>query len=305
MPRLARAGAREGRGTTVTEPARWASSRPKTFFNVRVHDTGLEPTLLALCASYDDGQWRAEEFCDFLFEYMPEFALSHSELRKFNGATAVRLIRRAAKSIYKSEKFKARGEFGELILHAALREVFDTEPAVSKIFYKSSRNQTVHGFDSVHVTFLEDKLQLLLGEAKFYTRIGKAIDAVVGELELHTDRDYLRDECMIIANHFDEQWPYTSALRDLIDEGRPLDDIFADIRMPVLLTYDSAAVGGHTAPTAEYLVALEEEVRTHHGTFSDCELPSDVKVDLILVPLFSKKEFVAELDRKLKLWQSI
>ena len=40
--------------------------------------------------------------------------------------------------------------WGNLVTHS-MRQVFDTIPAISKIFYKDSANDTVKGFDAVHV----------------------------------------------------------------------------------------------------------------------------------------------------------
>ena len=73
---------------------------------------------------------------DYLFEYLPEFALTYSELDNLTGENMVAKIRQVAASIYQSEKFKNRGEFGELLLHAIIREMYNTIPAISKIYYK-------------------------------------------------------------------------------------------------------------------------------------------------------------------------
>lgn len=282
---------------------RW---KPEGFFEVRVHDQGLDPTLLALCASFDAGAWRAEAFVDYLFDYVPEFALSYSELKNFHSGTGRALLRKAALIMYQSDKYRRRGEFGELILHAALREVLNTEPAISKVFFKGSVDETVHGFDCVHIAHDGTRgLQLLLGEVKFYADVSSAISAVVGELEDHLGRDYMRDECMLIANRLDPQWPHAAALKKLISERRPLDEIFGSVRIPVLLTYESKSVAGHTAPDAAYLAALETEVRSLHARFASKTLPKHVSIDFILVPLLNKAAFVGELDRKLKIWQQL
>ena len=42
----------------------------------------------------------------------------------------------AAKTVYTTEKYKKRGEFGELILHLILRDFFETVPLLSKIYFK-------------------------------------------------------------------------------------------------------------------------------------------------------------------------
>jgi len=127
--------------------------RPPDFFEVRIHNRSAaagDVGLLGLCANYEAGRWRAIEFADLLFDYLPEFALEYSELAQFNAGTGRRQLRKAALLMYASDKYKSRGEFGELLLHAACREIYRSEPAISKIFFKGAVNETVHGFDSVH-----------------------------------------------------------------------------------------------------------------------------------------------------------
>ena len=110
-----------------------------------------EPSVTGLCVGYERSEWRASQFADHIIEWLPEFALNHSELVDIKSGNSIRAIRRAALRVYQSEKFKQRGEFGELFLHAAIRQVFGSVPAISKIYYKSAINDTVKGFDAVHV----------------------------------------------------------------------------------------------------------------------------------------------------------
>ena len=106
---------------------------------------------------------------------------SHSEFSNLTGANAIAALRQVMANIYQSDKFKSRGEFGELLLHVIIREIYNTIPAISKIFYKDGPNETVKGFDAVHVIATEDSLELWLGEVKFYNNIGKAIYDVAKE----------------------------------------------------------------------------------------------------------------------------
>lgn len=137
------------------------------FLTVLVHDEEILPGLTALCAGHELGEWRAKQFADYLMKWMLEFCLSYSELEGLTPLNATELIKQAASRIYQTKKFEKRGEFGELLLHAILRQVYSTIPAVSKIYYKDSANDTVKGFDAVHVVADEDSLELWLGEAKF------------------------------------------------------------------------------------------------------------------------------------------
>jgi hypothetical protein len=61
-----------------------------------------------------------------------------------------------------TDKYQKRGEIGELLLHVICREVFKTYPAITKYFYKDSSNNTVKGFDAVHVVVTKTGLELWL-----------------------------------------------------------------------------------------------------------------------------------------------
>jgi len=140
------------------------------FFDIIIHEPGSLRGLSGICVGFERGEWRCARLSKYLFEYLPEFALTHSELIKYKSyRNAVPMLRKAAKIVYQTKKFKYRGEFGELILHVVLRETFNTIPAISKIYYKDSVNETVKGFDAVHVVNIDNSLELWLGEVKFYS----------------------------------------------------------------------------------------------------------------------------------------
>ena len=286
-------------------PRKRTDRMPEPFLDVRVHDLTDERGLSGLCVGYERGNWRDTQLVDHAMEWLPEFSLSHSEREGISSGNSVQLLRKAAKVVYKSDKFQSRGEFGELFLHIAVRQVFGSEPAISKIYYKSADNDTVKGFDAVHVVEGDEGLELWLGEAKFYNDISRAIRDVVAELEEHTRTDYLRTEFALIGNKIDDSWKHAEALKDLISGNTSLDEVFKRACIPILLTYDSDVVAAHTLCSEDYIRQFEEEIRKHHKTFSMKGLPSDVRLHLFLMPLKSKKELVEMLDGKLKTWQSI
>ncbi len=282
-----------------------ALKAPAKFLELRVHRLDLEPGLTGLCAGYELGQWRVDQFAGHLIEWIPEFALKPSERQAIGSSNMVRLLWQAARTIYTSEKYAKRGEFGELLLHAAIRQCFDTVPAISKIYYKDGPNDTVKGFDAVHVIDTSDALELWLGEAKFYDEVGRAIHDVVGELEKHMQRDYLRTEFQAIANKIDDGWCHAAKLRKLLDRNTSLDEVFRAACIPVLLTYDSPCIGRFQEVSEEFAKSFEDEVLGHHQTFRGKALPSKVRVHLVLVPLGEKKELVHRLHERLKACQSI
>lgn len=282
-----------------------APSQPKPFLEVRVHKLEQRPGLTGVCAGYERQRWRCTQLAEHLIEWLPEFALSESELEALGPHNAVRLIAQAAKSIYTSGKFKSRGEVGEILLHAVLRQVFGTIPAVKKVFFKDSRNNTVKGFDAVHVVATEDQFQLWLGEVKVYTKIGQAIDEAIQELEAHTGRDYLRAEFTAILNKIDPAWPYKDKLSELMDKNTSLDEVFSCTCLPVLLGYDSVTIAAFKSVSQEFKAEFEKEVSAHHAVFSKKLHLHDFRVHLILFPMSSKSDLVESFDERLKACQKI
>lgn len=275
------------------------ADKPAAFFDIVVHDIGRSPGLTAASSGYEGGKWRHEALASYLFEWLPEFALHYSDLESMNSATAMRLIKKAAVTVYTTEKYQKRGEFGELLLHALIREVFNSQPAISKLYFKTSTNETVKGFDAVHVVENGADLELWLGEVKFYEDVQQAIYAVIPELQTHTDGDWLRKEFILIDSKIDPKWKHAEALKKLISDRTSLDVIFKRTCIPVLLTYDSESVNQHSEVTATFTAALQTELEAIYASFAGRDLPA-MRVHLFLVPLACKKVLLEVLQQKLE-----
>lgn len=284
------------------------TQQPDTFWELRVHDIEIDPSLTGLCVGYETKKWRARQFALHMMEWLPEFALTRSELESVGPANMVRLMRDCAKKIYQSEKFKNRGEFGELFLHAAVRTVFKSEPAISKIYYKTSANETVKGFDAVHVVGAPDDMELWIGEAKFYKNIKDAIRDVVAEIEDHTQRDYIKDEFLFIKGKIDDKSEHADQMQKLLSPNTSLDVVFKRACIPVLLTYESACVANHDECSTEYCNEFEDELRLHYSDFVSklrgISLPKKLTIRLFLLPLHIKDTLLDILDEKLKSHQN-
>lgn len=273
--------------------------RPEAFFELVVHDIDSKPGLTGACAGYEQGRFRNDGIADYLFEWLPEFALKYSELEEFNSGTAMRLVKQAAKTVYNTEKYKQRGEFGELILHALLREVFKSEPAISKIYYKSAVNDPVKGFDAVHIVENAQELELWLGEVKFYKDGQAAIREIIAEIKDHTEADYLKQEFILIGTKLDRRWKYFEQVKDLISQRKSLDDVFTRLCIPALITYESECVASHDKVSDDFREKLGTEIRNLAGKFSASGLPA-LRVHLFLVPLHQKEHLVTLLHDKLE-----
>lgn len=282
---------------------------PKPFLTEVYHQLTDLGDDRALCAGFERQEWRSDHLADHVLEWLPEFALTHSELEELGHSNAIRLIRRAAKTVYQSEKYEKRGEFGEILLHIAMRQLYETLPAISKIFYKSSANETVKGFDAVHVVRGGNGLELWVGETKFYRCIKSAVRDVVQEIVDHLETDYLRSEFIFIANKIDPSWPEANALKGLIDQSTSLDNVFTSMCIPVLLTYESEVAGQSARIDPEYCTAIENELRAQftqlRQSLSDKYRAKyreefNITLHVIVLPLADKSKFIENLDRKLK-----
>ncbi|OFY82865.1 MAG: hypothetical protein A3F72_01905 [Bacteroidetes bacterium RIFCSPLOWO2_12_FULL_35_15] len=275
------------------------------FFNLIVHKDDELPDLLGLCAGFENASWRKDQLVDHLFNYLPEFALTYSEFKELNGDNIIPKLRVAAGNVYQSEKFRNRGEFGELLLHAIIRETHSTIPAISKLFYKDGPNETVKGFDAVHVVEKGSKLELWLGEVKFYQDIHSAIRDVIIELHAHIKLRYAKNEFIAISNKIDKTWNHAEKLKALLDPNTSLDDIFETTCIPVLLTYDSKVFQKYTTKSIAYIAEMETELLKFHKKFCDDLGKFPLTIHLFIVPLNTKDELIKSLEEKLRIWQKI
>jgi hypothetical protein len=277
----------------------------KPFFNLIIYKDDEFPDLIGLCAGFEANSWRKDQLVDHLFNYLPEFALTQSELQDLSGDNIVPKLRLAAGNVYQTGKFRNRGEFGELLLHAIIRETYKTIPAISKLFYKDGPNDTVKGFDAVHVVEKEENLELWLGEVKFYQDIHSAIKDVVDELHEHIKIRYVKNEFIAISNKIDRAWNHYEKLKSLLDTNTSLDDVFDLTCIPVLLTYDSTVLKKFNKKTNEYITEITEEFLKFHKKFCDSLGEFPLTIHLFLIPLNTKDELITKLEEKLKIWQQI
>ncbi len=283
------------------------SGLPKVapFLEVRIERIEDEADLLGLCAGYELGAWRATQFASYLSEHLPQFALPIEEWDNINSATAVRQLARAARTIYTTPKYQNRGEVGELLLFAIMREFYDSIPIISKFYFKSSSNDTVKGFDAVHVVLNNGNLELWLGEVKFYSNISAAVRDVIAELHDHLETNFLREEFMWIDHKIGDEIDKVQEIRGLLDAGTSLDEVFAVLNIPVLLTYRSPTINGHSAVDDTYLEAIASELSSHFDSFRSKTLPTKVAIHLFLVPLEGKARLLKAFDDKLKALQAL
>lgn len=286
-----------------------SSSQPeknvKPFLHVRVKRIQDDAELLGLCAGYEMGAWRAEGFARYLIRNLPQFILPVESWDKFNTATGVEQLSRAARTIYTTDKYKHRGEVGELLLFSIMREYYNSEQLISKFYFKSSANDTVKGFDAVHVVMADKGAELWLGEVKFYSNLPAAMRDVIVEIKEHLEINYMRDEFMWIENKMQDGIKNAPEIRHLLDDSTSLDEVFKVLHIPILLTYKSPTIAKYTIDNDEYKAMISDEINNNFDIFNDKSLPKDINIHLILVPLAGKARLLKEFDDRLKSLQEL
>jgi hypothetical protein len=207
----------------------------------------------------------------------------------------------AAQRLYTTEKYQRRGEIGELLLHIACRQIFNTVPVICKLVYKSSYNDTVKGFDLVHMIPADNPLgaEIWLGESKFYLDPQAAIKEAVKSVIEHLDPKFLKQEKALIADKIPEDLPNRDAVVKAFSDRERLETLIINGIFPILIAYDSEAVRDYGSADA-YLTSLASELAPIKLFAEKAELPHPIVLQLLAIPLGDKADFQKTFDVRLK-----
>lgn len=270
-------------------------------FLERLHfDDAANPSKCICCAGYEVEAWRCTPFAKHLIEWLPEYALAEAELTVNHGNIYVRLSQAAAR-VYTSGKYKARGEAGEIALHAICRGFFGTIPICPRVFYKTASNDVVKSFDLVHARVIEGMpVELWLGEPKLYESRTSAIAEAVKSIRAHIEQGFLTNEKLLLGPQIPQTTPRRDELVTLFKPQTSLDDFIGATVIPVAILANSEAIKASTKVTAEYVSAASEELSFLANALLASELPRRIRLVLIYVPLGDKSAFVDAFDSRLK-----
>lgn len=265
----------------------------------RIH----EATFRAYHVGFDENQFRLQPLVDVIRSVIPEFALGYHAGTQVPLTDLVDRLKEAAETVYLTDHYQNRGEFGELILHLLLRDFCGSVPLVSKIYFKDSHNVPAHGFDGVHVTANDKKLWL--GESKLYKTGKEGAAGLADDLKKHVNADYLRREFSLLSRKLPNTIPDIEHWRDLMDKHKRLSDVYAGIVIPMVCTYTSPIFQTHVDSTAKYFADFESDCRKILAEFQNKRIQTSCDVVLMTLPVPCKNELNAELDKRLKHMQNI
>lgn len=264
-----------------------------------------EPLLKAYHVGFDKGEFRLQPLVDVIRRVIPEFSLGYHCGVNIPLTEIVERLKEAAETVYMTDKYKTRGEFGELILHLLLRDFHQTIPLISKIYFKDAYDVPAHGFDGVQVTIKGDDKKLWLGESKLY-KVGKdGVRELAKDIEKHVNADYLRKEFNLISRKLPAEMPEIQYWRQLMDRHQKLDAIFSSIVIPMVCTYSSDLFNTHKADTQDFFNDFEKECAGLNQEFERLKPATDVEIILMLFPVPCKDKLNTELDKRLKAMQII
>lgn len=273
--------------------------RPTRFFAQLHSNKAGNPAREAYCAGFEVEEWRCTALADHLIEWLADYALKEDELRVHHGNMYIRL-KEAAIRIYTSNKYKKRGEIGEIALHAICREFFGTIPFAPRVFYLTSSNDVVKSFDLAHVRTIDGKSELWLGEAKFYEDTTAAVKAAISSITEHIDLGFLRSQKLILGPQVSKSLPNYQEIRDLLSTQTSLDELFDRAVFPVLIAGESSAARKSKRADDAYKAEIETELVALSDLISASGLASKIKIMLIYLPLAAKSRLADEFDKRLK-----
>ncbi len=188
------------------------ANKPNRFLERLYFNESGNPALSICCAGFELNAWRCVPFAEHLVEWLPEYALPEEELAVTHGNMYVKL-KQAAVRVYTSEKYKKRGEAGEITLHAICRDYFDTLPISLRVFYKSSSNDVVKAFDMVHARFpAVGPFELWLGESKLYVDSKDAISEALKSVTNHLEQGFLKEQKLLLGPQIPRTTPHYDEL---------------------------------------------------------------------------------------------
>jgi len=291
----------------ISKPASyWVPNMPRPFkSDLVISEKIAKPLLKAYHVGFDQNVFRLQSLVDIIRSVIPEFSLGyHSGITIPLNEIVVRL-KEAADTVYQTDKYQSRGEFGELILHLLLRDFHNTIPLISKIYFKDAVDVPAHGFDGVQITINGKEKKLWLGESKLYKIVKRGVEELAKDIVKHVTGDYLQREFSLISRKLPSSVPEIDHWRNLMDKHQKLDVVFSSIVIPMVCTYSSDLFKNHSADTTSYFADFQKECEELDKVFLNHKPNTPVEVILMLLPVPCKDELNTELDKRLKAMQQI
>lgn len=267
---------------------------------VRIAATSDEPLGIALCPDFEANQWRYGSLASHILDWLPEVALTPKE-RQATFHEPAKQLGRAAQRFFDVKDPSKRGEIGEVLLHAACRQEFNSYPLIARLFFKMRSNDSVTGVDVAHVVFHaeEGELELWLGEAKLYKDLNDAKSAALKSVLPMLEIGHLRELKALIGPKIDGDFKLTEKLEWLFSEEASLDQIVDRLVIPICIACDHQATVDSKKRDDPYLKGIEENLREIRDYFKN-RVPANTDFVCIFIPMDSKSKLEQRVNEKIQ-----
>ena len=162
-----------------------------------------------------------KDLAKVIYNGIVEFAVNEYEIDYDHLALEQRkvILRRMRYNPDASTTTKIRyGFYGEVLLDLILRCFLNTNVILARGYlYSPIENSEVKGFDAFHLVENKDKLDLWLGEAKFYVDFKRPITDVLTKLKTSLSDDYVHNNLLALIDWQDRFTTSSSRLKTILD----------------------------------------------------------------------------------------
>lgn len=257
-----------------------------------VADDDLKRALTGYDVCYEREKWRSEQLSEYLADWLPEVALKASELVAVNHLNLRHTLRKAVRAI--GDRIEPARLLAETLLHAVIRQRFQSEPIACKLFYRAAGTTGI--FNSAYIVHGEPQDELWIGRATIAAAdtYDSVLDAVLTELASVLKPEFLKEEREVILTLREPSHLLPTTLEGVLRRHTPVDELMKVLCVPILVAYDSEVLGRGFAK--EYRDHLIKEIAARYAAIEP-RFPvvlAALKVHVFFVPI----ECVATLARQ-------
>lgn len=264
-----------------------------------IEELGLRRSMRSYDVEFDDGVWRGIELIDYLLDWLPEVSLPAKVLAEFSHLEARGLTRKAVEAVETNGLINDNKLLVELLLHAVLRQYFNSEPIACKVFYGHGPNRTS---TSAHIVPNADGDQLWIGRSRVTTVATheEILKAVANEMETALLSEFLRDERNLIISLREPRHMRSSTIDSVFSRRGKTEDLRRCLCLPILIAYDSDII--RDGFTDDYVEHLRSETIDRYSVIKT-HLPAsltDVQVHVFLIPMENPTTLLETFGRRLR-----
>lgn len=241
-----------------------------------------------------------QDLAKAIYNGIVEFAINEYEIDYDNLEIEQRkvILRRIRYTQNASITTKLRyGFYGEVLLDLILRCFLNTKVLLARGYlYSPIENSEVKGFDAFHLIENKDKLDLWLGEAKFYVDYKKPITDVLAKLKISLSDGYVHTNLLALIDWQDRFTTSSDRLKNILNmwEANPeinlaqqMTDNNIRITYPIFVAYQKTNSHSFHESVGKCIEHIAAEFKN-----LNVQIPAsfDYRLFFIFLPLSEVKE---------------